>query len=124
MKDITSINVNDIRLCQCLLFFICQAYTYNNHFYLQLSQPEIEQSSQNIGSTNIATSPLTLVGSDKANGNVDYVANPDFNSQEYYNWLSNFTELSKLVPVPLDVDLFQKISQVLYLIGEFYLLEA
>ena len=87
-----------------------------------MSQPEIEQNSQNIGSTNIATSPLTLVGSDKANGNVDYVANPDFNSQEYYNWLSNFTELSKLVPVPLDVDLFQKISQVQHLIGKCYLL--
>ena len=43
---------------------------------------------------------------------VNYVANPDFNSQEYYNWLSSFTELCKLVPMPLDVDLFQKISQV------------
>lgn len=43
---------------------------------------------------------------------VDYVSNPDFSSQGYYNWLSNFTELCKMVPMPLDVDLFQKISQV------------
>lgn len=43
---------------------------------------------------------------------VDYVSHPDFNCQEYYNWLSSFTELCKLVPVPLSVELFQKISQV------------
>lgn len=49
---------------------------------------------------------------DQATLNVDYVLNPDFNSQEYYNWLANFTELCKMVPMPLDVDLFQKISQV------------
>ena len=42
----------------------------------------------------------------------DYVTNPDFSSQDYYNWLSNFTELCKVVPMPLDVSLFQKISQV------------
>ncbi len=45
-------------------------------------------------------------------GSPDFVSNPDFNSQEYYNWLSSFTELCKMVPMPLDVDLFQKISQV------------
>ena len=42
----------------------------------------------------------------------DYVTNPDFSSQDYFNWLSNFTELCKVVPMPLDVSLFQKISQV------------
>ena len=42
----------------------------------------------------------------------DYVTNPDFSSQDYYNWLSKFTELCKVVPLPLDVSLFQKISQV------------
>ena len=42
----------------------------------------------------------------------DYVTNPDFSSQDYYNWLSHFTELCKVVPMPLDVTLFQKISQV------------
>jgi len=45
-------------------------------------------------------------------GNIDYVTSPDFNSQEYYNWLSSFTELCKLVPMPLDNDLFAKINQV------------
>lgn len=42
----------------------------------------------------------------------DFVANPDFNSQAYYNWLTNFTELCKVLPMPLEVSLFQKISQV------------
>lgn len=42
----------------------------------------------------------------------DFVTNPDFNCQEYYNWLSSFTELCKVVPMPLDLSLFQKISQV------------
>ena len=44
--------------------------------------------------------------------NVDYVTNPDFSSQQYYNWLSSFTEVCKVMPMPLEVSLFQKISQV------------
>ncbi|XP_045188713.2 zinc finger and BTB domain-containing protein 24-like [Mercenaria mercenaria] len=43
---------------------------------------------------------------------IDYVNSPDFSKQEYYNWLTNFTEFCKVVPMPLDVSLFQKISQV------------
>ena len=43
---------------------------------------------------------------------IDYVLSPDFGSQDYYNWLSKFTELCKVVPLPLDMSLFQKISQV------------
>ena len=74
--------------------------------FLQLSHPTEEAT---VSAPISITSPLTLPGS---SGSVDYVANPDFNCQEYYNWLSNFAELSKLVPVPLDLDLFQKISQV------------
>ncbi|XP_013396621.1 zinc finger and BTB domain-containing protein 24 isoform X2 [Lingula anatina] len=50
--------------------------------------------------------------SEAATSTVDFVNNPNFDSQEYYNWLANFTELCKLVPMPLDVDMFQKISQV------------
>lgn len=42
----------------------------------------------------------------------DFVTNPDFNSQQYYNWLSSFTELCKVMPMPLDLSLFQKINQV------------
>ncbi len=73
---------------------------------------EMSPPAQTSGGPPVASSPLTLVGTDRSTGNVDYVSNPDFNSQEYYNWLSNFTELCKLVPIPVDVDLFQKISQV------------
>lgn len=43
---------------------------------------------------------------------IDFVTSPDFSKQEYYNWLTNFTEYCKVVPMPLDVSLFQKISQV------------
>ncbi|XP_056006363.1 zinc finger and BTB domain-containing protein 24-like isoform X3 [Ostrea edulis] len=43
---------------------------------------------------------------------MDYVNHPDFSSQAYYNWLCSFTELCKVMPMPLDVSLFQKISQV------------
>ncbi|XP_069140777.1 uncharacterized protein [Argopecten irradians] len=45
-------------------------------------------------------------------GYLDYVTSPDFTSQQYYNWLSSFTELCKVLPMPLDMSLFQKISQV------------
>ena len=49
----------------------------------------------------------------KALSNVnDYVHNPDFNSQDYYNWLSKFTEASKEQSMPLCIDLFQQISHV------------
>ena len=47
-----------------------------------------------------------------ADQTIEFVTNPDFNSQDYYNWLSNFTELCKQVKVPLDMELFQRISQV------------
>ncbi len=77
--------------------------------------PAVTNTPQIVGVPPVASSPLTLVGTDKSTGSVDYVSNPDFNSQEYYNWLSNFVELCKLVPMPLDVDLFQKISQVRFL---------
>lgn len=43
---------------------------------------------------------------------IDFVTNPDFSKQEYYNWLTRFTELCKVVPMPLETSLFQKISQV------------
>lgn len=43
---------------------------------------------------------------------IDYVNKPDFSKQEYYNWLTSFTEFCKVVPMPLDTSLFQKISQV------------
>lgn len=56
----------------------------------------------------------SLDGDGQADDNqgIDYVTNPDFNSQQYYNWLSSFTELCKVMPMPLDLSLFQKINQV------------
>jgi hypothetical protein len=51
-------------------------------------------------------------GQSHDNQGIDYVTNPDFNSQQYYNWLSSFTELCKVMPMPLDLSLFQKINQV------------
>ncbi|XP_052773597.1 zinc finger and BTB domain-containing protein 24-like isoform X2 [Mya arenaria] len=43
---------------------------------------------------------------------LEFINNPDFANQEYYDWLTNFTEWCKLVSMPLDTSLFQKISQV------------
>jgi len=44
--------------------------------------------------------------------NLHFVTNPDFGNQEYYDWLTTFTECCKLVQMPLETALFQKISQV------------
>ena len=51
--------------------------------------------------------------------NAEFVSKPDFGSQAYYDWLSSFTEVCRLVPVPLDVELFQKISQVHKTLSDF-----
>lgn len=56
--------------------------------------------------------PIELSNTTDEGSPTDFVANPDFNSQSYYNWLTNFTELCKVLPMPLEVSLFQKISQV------------
>ena len=45
-------------------------------------------------------------------GAINFVHEPDFASQDYYNWLSNFTEACQMTPLPLNADLFHKISQV------------
>lgn len=51
---------------------------------------------------NILTSSLTE----------NYVKNPDFSQQSYYNWLSAFADACKLVQMPLETHLFEKISNV------------
>ncbi|XP_076326498.1 uncharacterized protein LOC143233762 isoform X2 [Tachypleus tridentatus] len=43
---------------------------------------------------------------------IDYISYPDFKSQDYYNWLSNFSTSCKLLTAPIDPELFSKISQV------------
>lgn len=60
----------------------------------------------------LATESQTLVESEKSEDTADFVSKPDFSCQEYYDWLSNFTEVCKSLPMPLNPDLFQKISQV------------
>ncbi|XP_076461196.1 uncharacterized protein LOC143293811 isoform X2 [Babylonia areolata] len=51
--------------------------------------------------------------------NSDFVSKPDFGSQDYYDWLSSFTEVCKVLSVPLEVELFQKISQVHKSLSDF-----
>ncbi|BFZ01660.1 hypothetical protein BsWGS_04699 [Bradybaena similaris] len=49
----------------------------------------------------------------------DYIYNPDLNSQDYYNWLSTFTEECKLLSLPLDKSTFQNISHVQKTLSDF-----
>lgn len=72
-------------------------------------EEEIEQVNKEISHTE---RNQLLDGQEVDNQGIDYVTNPDFNSQQYYNWLSSFTELCKVMPMPLDLSLFQKINQV------------
>ncbi|KAK7111086.1 hypothetical protein V1264_014861 [Littorina saxatilis] len=51
--------------------------------------------------------------------NAEYVSKPDFGSQDYYDWLSSFTEVCRLLPIPLEVGLFQKISHVHKTLSDF-----
>lgn len=41
-----------------------------------------------------------------------FISDPDLNSQEYYNWLAAFSEACKHLALPLEKDIFLKISQV------------
>lgn len=72
---------------------------------VEKEQPQQEELEATTSSSTTPTPPSTSTSN-------DFVTNPDFNCQEYYNWLSSFTELCKVVPMPLDLSLFQKISQV------------
>ena len=71
-----------------------------------VKQSELEPNTT--GPNHETTAPVTRTSDTTA----DYVTTPDFGSQLYYNWLSSFTELCKVVPMPLDMSLFHKISQV------------
>lgn len=76
-----------------------------------LEQRESGTSESTIDISEKDSDPKAEVPVSVASG-IDYVNSPDFSKQEYYNWLTNFTEFCKVVPMPLDVSLFQKISQV------------
>ena len=82
----------------------------------EASRPASENASAPATGTsraNLATQPVAT------HLNTEFVSKPDFGSQEYYDWLSSFTEACRLVPVPLDVELFQKISQVHKTLSDF-----
>ncbi|XP_064477953.1 zinc finger protein 501-like [Ornithodoros turicata] len=42
----------------------------------------------------------------------DFVEQPDFSSQKFYDWLAAFTSISILLPVPLEAHVFGRVSQV------------
>ena len=75
------------------------------------SEPESEPLPQQTASAELLDTNSTQKAREN-HSRPDYVNEPDFNSQDYYNWLSQFTELVKMVAIPLEMDLFQKISQV------------
>ncbi|XP_062575756.1 zinc finger and BTB domain-containing protein 24-like [Saccostrea cucullata] len=85
------------------------------HYQDSEQRPEPDQSTEQVLSkeseeSTAATASVSDQASDTTS--MDYVNHPDFSSQAYYNWLCSFTELCKVMPMPLDVSLFQKISQV------------
>jgi hypothetical protein len=80
-------------------------------FFVEKHQKEVPDSTETTDVIDTAGNQKEDVQVTVASG-IDYVNSPDFSKQEYYNWLTNFTECCKVVPMPLDVSLFQKISQV------------
>ena len=53
-----------------------------------------------------------------------YIYHPDLTSQEYYNWLSAFTEYCKALPLPLKKETFQRISHVQKTLTDFMALPS
>ncbi|RUS76374.1 hypothetical protein EGW08_015854, partial [Elysia chlorotica] len=53
-----------------------------------------------------------------------YIYHPDLTSQEYYNWLSVFTEYCKALPLPLKKEMFQRISHVQKTLTDFMALPS
>lgn len=71
---------------------------------------KVTSASEGLDASNIETSDMSEVFG--VGSGIDFVNNPDFSKQEYYNWLTNFTDVCKVVSMPLEASLFQKISQV------------
>ena len=78
--------------------------------YIHTTEGDITTMCISNNQTTETTHDITL--SSTVSSGIDFVTNPDFSKQEYYNWLTRFTELCKVVPMPLETSLFQKISQV------------
>ncbi|KAK3606118.1 hypothetical protein CHS0354_006486 [Potamilus streckersoni] len=105
--------IQEIPSAECQEEVVLHVNTDEDH----ISQGQNESDQEHTKDLNSkVTEELKTASSDSISAHqttsVDYVSNPDFTSQDYYNWLSSFTELCKVVPMPLDVSLFQKISQV------------
>ncbi|CAL1528465.1 unnamed protein product, partial [Lymnaea stagnalis] len=80
--------------------------------------PQSVSSQGNNGAKEIVLLPVMDVTETKSQM-PDYVYEPDLNSQDYYNWLSSFTEDCKTLHMPLDKDMFQKISHVQKTLSDF-----
>ena len=77
----------------------------SNEKQLQIISREMEDSQTNSDDfmkSHILTSDITNI----------YIEKPDFTSQEYYNWLSLFTDNCKQAIVPLSEPVFKNISQL------------
>ncbi|KAL1486397.1 hypothetical protein MTO96_009174 [Rhipicephalus appendiculatus] len=48
----------------------------------------------------------------------NFVSHPDFGSQAYYDWLSCFTSTCNLATLPLDTEMFTKVTQVLKTVSD------
>lgn len=48
----------------------------------------------------------------------NFVSHPDFGSQAYYDWLSGFTSTCNLATLPLDTEMFTKVTQVLKTVSD------
>ncbi|XP_046548374.1 zinc finger and SCAN domain-containing protein 2-like isoform X2 [Haliotis rubra] len=87
---------------------------------LETSIVQLDNRPSNVAAAGMSEQDMAAatLSADTTDG-VDYVKDPDFASQEYFNWLSNFTELCKVLKIPLSQVLFQKISQVHKSITDF-----
>ena len=61
-------------------------------------------------STQLGTSLMEVEA--VSDDSMKYIYHPDLTSQDYYNWLSAFTEECKALALPLQKNMFQRISHV------------
>ncbi|GFO23884.1 Zinc finger 544 protein [Plakobranchus ocellatus] len=83
---------------------------------------DVTNESEEVNTKNISASlmPMQAISEDA----LKYINHPDLTSQDYYNWLSTFTEQCKVLPLPLQKDMFQRISQVQKTITDFMALPS
>ncbi|XP_050030305.1 uncharacterized protein [Dermacentor andersoni] len=67
--------------------------------------------------------PIECIEGDLSSGlgiepETSFVSHPDFGSQAYYDWLSGFTSACNLATLPLDTEMFTKVTQVLKTISD------